>query len=211
MKPLFIAIEGLDGSGGTTQSRLLTRWLEDNGHQVLLTKEPTNGPVGTFICDILGDPHSPIQDQVLPYLFVADRKDHVSRFIKPTLNAGSFVITDRYYHSSLAYQATAIGLDEVAKLNAEFPQPHITFFLYLDPESSFERVQLRGLPVERFETLDRLRSIAEAYQTALDYCVKERSERIIWIDATQSIEEIHGEIVQYVERLLESNEHSLVG
>ena len=86
MKPLFIAIEGLDGSGGTTQSRLLTRWLEDKGHQVLLTKEPTGGPVGDFICDILSNPQSPIQDQVLPYLFVADRQDHVSRKIKPKLN-----------------------------------------------------------------------------------------------------------------------------
>ena len=202
MKPLFIAIEGLDGSGGTTQSRLLTRWLEENGHEVLLTKEPTDGPVGAFICDILSDPQSPVQDQVLPYLFVADRKDHISRLVRPRLNAGSFVVTDRYYHSSLAYQATAIGLKEVAQLNAEFPQPHITFFLYLDPESSFERVQLRGLPVERFETLDRLRSIADAYQTALDYCVQERGENIIWIDATQSIEEIHEQIVEQVELLL---------
>lgn len=211
MKPLFIAIEGLDGSGGTTQSRLLTRWLEENGHQVLLTREPTDGPVGAFITEILGDPHSPIQDQVLPYLFVADRKDHVSRLIKPKLNSGFFVVTDRYYHSSLAYQATSIGLEEVAKLNAAFPQPHITFFLYLDPEASFERVQLRGLPVERFETLDRLRSIAEAYQTALDYCVQERNEKIIWIDATQSIEEMHEQIIAHIELLLESNEHSLVG
>ena len=202
LKTLFIAIEGLDGSGGTTQSRLLTRWLEENGHQVLLTKEPTAEPIGRLISKILGDPHSPIQDQVLPYLFVADRKDHISRIIQPKLKDGTFVITDRYYHSSLAYQAQAIGFNEVATLNAEFPSPDCTFFLYLDPEASFERVQLRGLPTERFETLDRLRAIAEAYKTALDYCRNERKEKIIQIDAARSIEEIHEEIVQHLQKFL---------
>ena len=202
MKPLFIAIEGLDGSGGTTQSRLLTRWLEEKGHNVLLTKEPTDEPIGMLIRDILGDPRSPIQDQVLPYLFAADRKDHISRIIEPKLQAETFVVTDRYYHSSLAYQAQAIGFDEVVAMNAEFPAPDCTFFLYLAPEASFERVQLRGLPVDRFETLERLRSIATAYKIALDHCKNERMENIVWIDATHSIEEIHGEIVQYLEQMI---------
>ena len=197
LKSLFIAIEGLDGSGGTTQSRLLMRWLEEQGHSVFLTKEPSNEPVGEFIRSVLSDPLSPLQDQVLPYLFVADRKDHISRLVEPNLQKGISVITDRYYHSSLAYQSLSVGLDEVARLNSIFPAPDITFFLYLAPERSFERVQLRGEPVERFETLDKLRTIADSYKKALDYCT-ENGENIIWIDASASIDEIHEEITNHV-------------
>ena len=113
------------------------------------------------------------------------------------------MVSDRYYHSSLAYQALSVGLPMVAELNANFRAPDITFFLYLSPEVSFERVQLRGLPVERFETLDRLRSVADAYQTVLAYS-RSRGERIITIDATKSIEEIHEEITKHVRAFMES-------
>ena len=194
MKPLFIVIEGLDGSGGTTQSRLLTEWLGSNGHTPHLTQEPTTGPIGKFIRELLmNSSTAKVQDNVLPYLFAADRRDHLDREILPLLENGSTVVSDRYYHSSLAYQALSVGLPLVAELNAPFRAPDITFFLYLSPEVSFERVQLRGLPVERFETLDRLRSVADAYKSVLAYS-RSRGEKIITIDATKSIEEIHGEI-----------------
>jgi dTMP kinase len=204
MKPLFIVIEGLDGSGGTTQSRLLSQWLEEEGLNPHLTQEPTTGPIGKFIREILLNttPSSKVKDNVLPYLFAADRRDHLDREILPTLERGSTVVSDRYYHSSLAYQALSVGLPLVADLNAPFRAPDVTFFLYLSPEVSFERVQLRGMPVERFETLDRLRSVADAYQTVLAYS-RSRGERIITIDATKSIEEIHGEIVSNVQALLD--------
>ena len=90
-----------------------------------------------------------------------------------------------------------MGLPQVAELNSSFRQPDITFFLYLSPETSFERVQLRGLPVERFETLYHLRTVAEAYQTVLAYS-RSRGEKIIKIDASRSIEEIHNEIVAHL-------------
>ena len=204
MRPLFIAIEGLDGSGGTTQTRLLQTWLLQNGQQVHLTMEPSNGSVGRFIRQALSNnaPESTLGDNVLPYLFAADRRDHLDREILPKLEAGSFVISDRYYHSSLAYQGLSVGMAKVAQLNASFRAPDITFFLYLNPEISFERVQARGLPVERFETLDRLRTVAEAYHSVLIHC-KNKGEHIVTIDANKSIAEIHDELIAELKFLLD--------
>lgn len=204
MRSIFAVIEGLDGSGGTTQSRLLASWLEQKGQEVLLTQEPTNGPVGVLIRDALTDPHSKLSNSVLAYLFAADRRDHLDREIVPAIHAGKAVISDRYYHSSLAYQSLAVGLPMASMLNENFRAPDIAFLLWLEPETSFERVQLRGEPVERFETLDRLRNVADSYETVYTMC-KQRGENIIKIDATQSIEEMHAQIVRHVEALLQSN------
>jgi dTMP kinase len=203
MTPLFIVIEGLDGSGGTTQSRLLHQWLESIGHQAHLTAEPSTGPIGKFIREVLlnSGVASKVGDNVLPYLFAADRRDHIDSEILPNLQKGSFVIGDRYYHSSLAYQALSVGLPLVAELNDPFRSPDITFFLYLSPEVSFDRVQRRGEPIERFETLDRLRAVADAYKTVLGHC-RSRDELILTIDATRSIEEIHQDITDHVQEFM---------
>ena len=200
---LFIVIEGLDGAGGTTQCRLLQSWLERRGHTVVSTNEPTDRPVGKFIRSVLQDPHSKVGDEVLAYLFAADRQDHLDGRVKPALSRGEVVISDRYYHSSLAYQSLSLDFDFVAQLNGAFPAPDITIFLSLEPETSFARVQKRGLPIERFETLDRLRSISQSYNRVLDHCQK-RGEHLLCLDATQSIEEIHELICIEVASLMES-------
>ena len=200
---LFIAVEGLDGAGGTTQCRLLKSWLERQGYTVVSTNEPTDRPVGKFIRSVLQDPHSKVGDEVLAYLFAADRQDHLDGRVKPALSRGEVVISDRYYHSSLAYQSLSLDFDFVAQLNGTFPAPDITIFLSLEPETSFARVQKRGLPVERFETLDRLRSISQSYNRVLDHC-KKHGEQLLCLDATQSIEEIHEQICIEVASLMES-------
>ena len=199
----FIVIEGLDGSGGTTQTRLLLSWLEQKEYSVLATNEPSKGPIGSFIREMLvaSSATSKLGDNVLPFLFAADRRDHLDRTVLPALANGKIVISDRYYHSSLAYQSLSIGLPRVADLNRDFRRPDITFFLWLSPEVSFERVQLRGLPVERFETLDRLRTVYESYHTVIAHC-KANGENIVKIDASRSIEEIHEDICRHVESIL---------
>ena len=200
---LFIVIEGLDGAGGTTQCRLLQSWLERQGSTVVSTNEPTELPVGKFIRDILQDPHSSVGDEVLAYLFAADRQDHLDRKVKPALSKGEVVISDRYYHSSLAYQSLSLEFDFVSQLNQTFPVPDMTIFLLLEPETSFSRVQNRGLPVERFETLDRLRSISQSYRRVIQYC-QERGDTLVCLDATQSIEEIHEQICVEITKLIQS-------
>jgi dTMP kinase len=200
---LFIVIEGLDGAGGTTQCRLLQSWLERQGCSVVATNEPTDRPVGKFIRNILQDPHSKVGDEVLSFLFAADRQDHLDARVRPALSEGKAVISDRYYHSSLAYQSLSLDFEFVAQLNGTFPAPDLTIFLLLEPETSFARVQNRGLPVERFETLDRLRSISQAYAKVITHC-ENRGEHLLCLDATQSIEEIHEQICAAVSEIMES-------
>ncbi len=205
MNAVFVAIEGLDGSGGTTQTRLLADWFSQRGHtEVITTNEPSTGPVGRFIRDTLNPEHeaSVIGDSVLPYLFAGDRRDHLDREIIPALQRGAAVITDRYYHSSLAYQSLSVGLPAVAALNETFRAPDITVFLDLDPDESLARIEARGQALERFEALDRLRSIHEAYDSVLVHC-RARGEHIVRIHAGGTIEEVHGLVVNAVQARLE--------
>ena len=199
MRPLFIAIEGIDGSGGTTQTQLLAQWFRERGHpEVHTTAEPSTGPVGQFIRKAL-DPNqeeSCIGDGVLPYLFAADRRDHLDREIVPALLRGAVVITDRYYHSSLAYQSLAIGLPEVAALNDRFQMPDLTVFLYLDPEECLARIEKRGATMERFEALDRLRQISDAYEAVIVHC-RAKGERIERVQATGTPQEVHALIQRH--------------
>jgi len=206
MLSVFIAIEGIDGSGGTTQTRLLVDWFHRQGcAEVLQTCEPSNGPVGRFIRQTLNPNHeaSCVGDAVLPFLFAGDRRDHLDREIIPALQRGAAVVTDRYYHSSLAYQSLAIGLPAVATLNERFRAPDLTVFLDLDPEVSLARIESRGETLERFEALDRLRQIHEAYEAVLVHC-RARGERVVSIDASATPEDIHAAIVTEIEALVEA-------
>ncbi len=202
MKPLFIAIEGLDGSGGTTQSKLLQSWLHSKGQNVLLTREPTERTVGRFIRQALrtDTEAGQLAENVLPFLFAADRQDHLNSEIHPALNEGSWVITDRYYHSSLAYQSLSVEFNTVAELNKKFLQPDITFVLWLEPELSFQRIEQRGALVERFETLEYLKTISQAYEKVISYS-KKRGENIQKVNADRSIEDIHKDLCSTVEEL----------
>ena len=115
MSGCFVAMEGLDGSGGTTQVQRLCEALGAHA-----TAEPSGGPVGQLIrASLRGE--EPVADGVLPLLFAADRADHLEREILPRLAAGEIVVTDRYYASSLAYQSLVSPLAEVARLKVEYP------------------------------------------------------------------------------------------
>ena len=157
----FIVIEGLDGSGGTTQVRLLSQALSAHA-----TREPTDGPVGKLIRRALGDPMF-MGDGVLPYLFAAHRKDHLERVIEPKLTGEVDVVSDRYYHSSLAYQSLAMPLDQVMALNAGFRAPDLCVFLDLDVQGCMARIEARGQARDRFETQRQLEEISAQYGVVL--------------------------------------------
>lgn len=198
----FIAIEGLDGSGGTTQVRRLARHLEGHGRTVLTTREPTDGPIGRLIRAALrGDGDAAgLGDTVLPYLFAADRRHHLDTLVLPALNAGHDVITDRYVPSSLAYQALAIGLPAVLQLNDSFPAPDLTVVLEAPAEVCMNRILARGEQRERFEDTETLRRIREAYTAGLA-ALESRGDPILRIDATRSIDAIAIEVAQAVDAL----------
>ena len=203
MQPLFVVIEGLDGSGGTTQVQRLCAWLEGQGASVQATREPSDGPVGRFIRQALApdNPESRLGDNVLPYLFAADRRDHLDRVVMAGLEAGSFVVSDRYYHSSLAYQSLSVGLHEVAELNRHFRAPDLTVFLDLSPEACLERILARGGQRDRFEELERLRQIQDAYESVLVLC-RTRGERIARVDASGTRDEVTAAILAHLAPLV---------
>lgn len=191
----LIAIEGLDGSGGTTQVRMLAEALRPQ-RVVHTTAEPTSGPIGRLIRDALAN-RVTLGDGVLPYLFAADRQDHLEREIGPRLAAGEVVITDRYMASSLAYQSLAAPLGFIATLNERFRPADLTVFLDLAPEEGLARVESRGLPKDRFETLDTLRAVGAAYGAALAL-LRQRGHAIVWIDARGAPEDVHARVMAAV-------------
>jgi dTMP kinase len=115
---VFIALEGGDGAGKSTQARLLCTWLEELGHQVVVTREPGGTPFGLTVRELVlhGDHVAPRAEALL---FAADRAHHVETKILPALRRGEVVITDRYMDSSIAYQGAGrdLGVDEVRQLN----------------------------------------------------------------------------------------------
>jgi dTMP kinase len=169
----FIVLEGIDGSGTTTQAQRLVAALQQQGRPALLTCEPSSGPIGKQIRQLLGaggDDASRAWD-TLALLFAADRLDHVAREIRPALAAGTIVICDRYDLSSYAYQsATALPdtdpLPWIRALNQRAPRPDLTLVLDVDPEIAEQRRLARGLPEELFERRDLQRRLAQLYACA---------------------------------------------
>lgn len=189
---MFIVIEGLDGSGGTTQVERLAAAFRarEPTREVVLTREPSDGLVGRWIrAELAG---GSVSDSVLPYLFAADRRDHLDRVVLPALERGAVVISDRYALSSLAYQAAAVGLDRVRALNEGFPAPRFTFLLDLDPEACLARIEARGRARDRFETLHRLRIVADGYEAAL---VAQPDPGVVRVDAGATADEVHARIL----------------
>lgn len=192
-----MTIEGLDGSGGTTQLALLAEaWARrEPGREIVRTREPTDGPVGRLIRAQLGAPpgERTVGDAVLPYLFAADRRDHLDHLVLPALARGAVVLSDRYALSSFAYQAAAHGLDHVMELNRAFPAPTLTVLLDLPPEACLARIERRGAPRDRFETLERLRTVAAGYEAALR---ASPGWAVLRVDASPPAQEVHARIVE---------------
>ncbi len=191
----FVVIEGLDGSGGTTQlQRLAAAWRErEPEREIVTTREPSDGPVGRLIrAQLAGEE---LGDAVLPYLFAADRRDHLDRVVLPVMARGGVVLSDRYALSSFAYQSAALGLPEVQRLNAAFPAPTLTLLLDLAPEACLDRIARRGAPRDRFETLTRLESVQRAYEAAI---AATPAWPLVRIDAAPDADEVHARILEVI-------------
>ncbi len=183
---MFIAFEGLDGSGSSTQSRLLAEKLETNGHAVLLTKEPTGDTqTGKMIRDILQHKWK-CGSESLQLLFSADRAEHLKNKIEPAIQNGQIVITDRYFFSTIAYGSLAVDDWGWLKcLSKKFRLPDITFLFKLAPEICIQRIQGRGSDFELFEENEKLGKIWKGYEKLTN-----EYDNIQIVDATQKIEDI---------------------
>ena len=159
----FIVIEGLDGSGKTTQAAFLAKQLSDT-YPVHLTAEPSRGKIGTFIREgcLYENIRLPTEAEAL--LFAADRIEHMQNELKPALDEGKLVICDRYVYSSLAYQGSAgLSLDWIKAINALALQPDFCIFIDVPPELVLERLQRKKSVMETLETQRKVREIYLKY------------------------------------------------
>lgn len=196
----FVVLEGLDGAGTTTQCERLGARLAATGRAHLLTREPTGGPLGRQIRSTLRAEAGAPDRAALPWLFAADRADHLAREIEPALAAGRVVVSDRYVPSSLAYQSVERPLDEIWALNASFRVPDLTLFLEIPSDVGLDRVTARGGVREIFEERERLAAVAERYRIVLDR-LRARGDRVVVVDGTAPADAVEREVIAAVEAL----------
>lgn len=201
-KGVFICLEGGDGAGKSTQSKLLCEWLKSLGHSVLLTREPGGTRAGQQMREILLDPATgELSPRAEALLYAADKAQHVDHVIMPALERGEVVVTDRYVDSTLAYQGAGRAIPEeelaaIARWATCDLRPHLTVLLDQEPDHGLDRFtgrdRIEGEPVE-FHQRVREHFVSLAQVDPDHYLV---------LDAREPIATIHGQIRGRVEGLL---------
>lgn len=196
-KGSFIAFEGIDGSGKSTQLEMLCTRLKNKNISFYETREPSGSPMGVLMREILkGNIKS--DNRVIAPLFVADRLDHLLNEedgLKAKIDGGENVICDRYYFSSYAYQGVDMDMDWVIDANsvcADILKPDVTVFIDVTPETAMARIVAGREGTELFETKERLTLVREKYFEAFDK-LKDK-ENILIIDGNKTPEEISEEV-----------------
>ncbi len=183
MIEVLVNLEGIDGCGKSTQSKLLLEKLEGEGEKVIILKEPTKRPHGQKLWDVLHGKRKATNEEILE-LFVMDRKQHVEEKIQPALDDGTVILMDRYYYSSMAYQvAGGINVEEIREKHAFAPKPDIVLIFDLPVSIALERVKGHS-DADEFEKEEHLEKVREAY---LDL---ENDSLVRIVDATGTPEEI---------------------
>ena len=194
-KGKFIVIEGLDGSGKTTQTKIIAEKLSQKGIKVVTHAEPTGGEYGKKCREILSGAKKCTKSE-LALLFTADRIDHnvnETDGINMHIDKGETVLCDRYYYSTLAYQGVDVGMEWLKTLNLgceDIRKPDLCIFLDLTPEKSMERIYANRTAdqIEIYETQDYLTSIRKRFYNCLDSL--KVSENIVVINADGTVEEV---------------------
>jgi dTMP kinase len=200
--PLFIVLEGIDGSGTTTQLGRLGDHLTSRGRRVHGTREPSAGPVGRLLREILLGGHAlpdgaPADGRAMALLFAADRRDHLRREIEPALAAGMDVVCDRYLLSSLAYQGEEAEREWVAQLAREVRPADLTLLLDLPVPVAAGRRRAAGRTEERYDADAVQERVAAAYRALVA-----GDPKVITIDASAGIDDVTRAITVAVDRLL---------
>ncbi len=195
----FIAIEGIDGSGTTTQTKLLYNWMRKRGYRVYFTKEPTGFLLGQIIRLALKG-ELKYSDKVLALLFAADRVLHTEKVIIPKLRQGVHVISDRYVMSSIAYQGSLIDKEWVKTINRFSLLPTLTIYIDVPVRVSLERIMTkRQKQKEIYEKPHILEKVREMY---IEECMRNK-ERCIVINGDRNVADIHSDILEAVKTILD--------
>lgn len=191
---MFISLEGIDGSGKSTQAKLLAEKL---GAETLLIREPGGTEAAERIRELLADPAVELDPFAELLLFLAARADLTARVILPALEAGRHVVADRFADSSVAYQGAArgLGVGETISLSDNASDglwPDLTILLRVDPETGLGRAEGN----DRFESagLELQRTVAGAYEEI----AKIAADRVVVVDGDGSVEEIHARVMEVV-------------
>jgi len=191
---LFVSLEGIDGSGKSTQARLLAEAL---GPETVAIREPGGTDAAERIRTLLADPALELDSLAELLLFLAARADLTERVIRPALEAGRDVVSDRFSDSSVAYQGAArgLGVGEVIGLCEAATDglwPDLTLLLRVDPEVGFGRAE----GSDRFESegLELQRAVAEAYEEIAIIA----SDRVVVIDGSGSVEQVHARVMEAI-------------
>jgi len=191
----LIVVEGIDGAGKTTHARRLVRWLRERGIKAHYTFEPTRGAIGRILEEMASKRRVDVRVEAL--LFAADRIDHLNRIIKPLLEMGYVVVSDRYVHSSIAYQSITVGDQRwVEELNRFAEKPDLVILLDVDPEIGLRRIKGRRARFERIEILKRVRR---------KYLELAEREGFKIIDANRRVKEVFEEVKDLVKEFLREN------
>lgn len=192
----FIALEGIDGSGTTTQAAAVTRALEEAGHRVFQTRQPSQGVIGRLIRQHLAVDAEPLDPAALALLFAADRLEHLDREIEPALADGQVVVCDRYVLSSWAYQSLDCPLEWVRQINGRARWPDLTILVDVDPAVGLARVSARQASGEStpefFEVPETQRRLAATYR---DLAVDPSLENIVVVDGTAAAQAVTASIL----------------
>lgn len=200
--PLFIALEGIDGSGTTTQLDRLVAHLKARGRSAHATREPSPGPIGRLLRELLLGQHAlpsgaPADGQAMALLFAADRRDHLRREIEPALERGVDVVSDRYLMSSLAYQAEEADRGWVSGLARGLRAPDLTILLDVPVSVAAERRRAAGRVVERYDHDAVQTRVAENYRR-----LAAADASAVILDGSGTVAEVTAAIAATVDRLI---------
>jgi len=203
----FIAFEGVEGAGKGTQVRLAREFLEAEGHDVMVTREPGGTSLGERLRDtLLEREHESVDARAEALLFAASRAQHVSRVIRPALEEGKVVLCDRYLDSSLAYQGAGRGLGEqdVLSLNVWATQglfPDLVMLLHIEPDQGLSRI---GEEQDRIESEDE--SFHAKVADAFLKIAEDHPERFRVIDASGPPDVVHQRVREELQRFFQRDE-----
>ncbi len=199
----FISLEGIEGSGKTTSLQTINKILGDQNINHINTREPGGSSIGDELRKLLLNKRTSISSEVELLLMLADRKDHVDKVIKPNLNKGTWVVTDRFMDSTIAYQGGGRGL-EISRIELiaevlELPIPSLTLLFDLPVDLAFQRISNRE-DLDRFESEPKEfhKKIRETYLRLAE----KNKERIVIIDSSKTLKEVSAQVIKEIKKVL---------